>query len=301
MNYITCVPSINDNFSSGHIFWEIITCFIISIMLDMKVVYNSVWKKSRIKIDYGKCSKSPPLISKEVIDGNRSWGSVSFDKFQELNKYKRKLIILTNVWSIHPDVLLVWEKENYIKTGTYTNIFKPMIEDLYFSVNNNQQLEVISIHLRRGDLYNHTYNDGYNIEYYQNLIKTIKSQSSLPIHIYTEKTGKGTTTSLSQSGDKREYHDTDHDDVEILSEIDGVKLFRGDLSDFESHFNQMCNSKHLVLGLSSMSLIAGFISHGNIYVDDGYKKSRPNLFRNVDLIPNFQVFNSSKEIKILDD
>jgi len=292
------MPSLKDKFSSGHIFWEILTCFILALILNTKVVYNNDWDQCSIKINYDTCQKKPHKIKKVIVDGDKRWESISYDKLEKLKKYKNILIVLTNVWKIHPDILLVWEKEKYIEQNFYKNKFKPFLEHLYFSVNEDTLDNVICIHLRRGDLYNHTYNDGYNIEYYKTLIETIKSQTELPIHILTESVGKDTTFHLEQGGDKRELGEINHDDVEIFSKIEGVKLFRGDLSDFEQHFNKMCNSSHLILGLSSMSLIAGFINRGQIYVDSGYKKSRPNLFINIDLIPNFQVFKSPKEIKI---
>ena len=47
--YITNIPSASDNLSSGHIFWEIFTCYILSILIPNVIpVYNNTWEKSQI-------------------------------------------------------------------------------------------------------------------------------------------------------------------------------------------------------------------------------------------------------------
>ena len=169
-----------------------------------------------------------------------------------------------------------------------------MLEELYFSDNNSEELNIFSIHMRRGDLYNYTYNEGYDLEYYKNIINLLKEKLDIQIHIYTEKSGNNNTTKSQKTPYKRNF--VDHDDIEIFRNMEGVVLKRGDLADFSDHFNEMCRSKYLMLGLSSMSLLAGFINKGKIIVDEKYIKSRVNLFKNIKIIPNFYVFKNIEEI-----
>ena len=47
--YITNIPSTSNNLSSGHIFWEIFTCYILEILIPNVIpVYNNTWDKSQI-------------------------------------------------------------------------------------------------------------------------------------------------------------------------------------------------------------------------------------------------------------
>ena len=229
------------------------------------------------------------------------WESLNFQQFSELKnkilttekKHKNILVKLTNVCSIHSDILCEWYSKKLISENIYEQKCKPLLEDLYFSDNNSEELNIFSIHMRRGDLYNYTYNEGYDLEYYKNIINLLKEKLDIPIHIYTEKSGNNTTTLL---GNTAKRNNANHDDIEIFRNMEGIVLKRGDLDDFSDHFNEMCRSKYLMLGLSSMSLLAGFINKGKIIVDEKYIKSRVNLFKNIKIIPNFCVFKDIEEI-----
>jgi len=303
--YITNIPSNKGNFGSGHNFWEIFTCYILSVLIpNVTPVYNNTWDKSQIVTFSMKKFNIKDIknIKTITISKYHCYNSLNYTQFQELKntiltnekKYKNILVKLINVCSIHPDILCEWYNNKLIPKNIYEQKCKPMLEELYFSDNNSEELNIFSIHMRRGDLYNWTYNEGYDLEYYKNIINLLKDKLDIPIHIYTEKNCNTGTSKSQKTPYKRNF--VDHDDIEIFRNMEGIVLKRGDLSDFSDHFNEMCRSKYLMLGISSMSLLAGFVSKGKIIVDERYKKSRPNLFRNIEIIPNFHVFKTIEEI-----
>lgn len=303
--YITNIPSASDNFSSGHIFWEIFTCYILSILIPNVIpVYNNTWEKSQIITSSMKKNNVNDFNKLKTITISKyhCFNSLNYTQFQELKntilteekKYKNILVKLINVCSIHSDILCEWYNNKLIPENIYEQKCKPMLEELYFSDNNSEELNIFSIHMRRGDLYNWTYNEGYDLEYYKNIINLLKDKLDIPIHIYTEKNCNIGTSKSHKTPYKRNF--IDHDDIEIFRNMEGVVLKRGDLTDFSDHFNEMCRSKYLMLGLSSMSLLSGFINKGKIIVDEKYIKSRVNLFKNIKIIPNFCVFKDIEEI-----
>ena len=57
-----------------------------------------------------------------------------------------------------------------------------------------------------------------------------------------------------------------------------------------------------MLSPSSFSAWASFITSGNIFVDTKCKIYRENLFKNIEILPNFNVFNTSEDfINILNN
>ena len=307
--YITNIPSASDNLSSGHIFWEIFTCYILSILIENIIpVYNNTWDKSQIVTP---CMKKNNIndfnkLKTITISKYHCFNSLNCKQFSELKntiltaekKHKNILVKLTNVCKIHPDILCEWYNNKLISENIYEQKCKPMLENLYFSDNNYEELNIFSIHMRRGDLYNYTYNEGYDLEYYKNIINLLKEKLDIPIHIYTEKSGNNTTTKLKKcrNNGHAKRNNVGHDDIEIFRNMEGIVLKRGDLSDFSEHFNEMCRSKYLMLGLSSLSLLAGFINKGKVIVDEKYIKSRVNLFKNIKIIPDFNIFKEIEEI-----
>lgn len=300
------VNTAKDLLSSGHILWNIYSTFILSFFTDFDVIPHNSWynssiitKNSFIKNTKKKEDKYEKTI---IIDKYMKWESIDYNDFKEIikltNYYKSNhnsvLIILTNVCNIHPDIVYEWFLLKKITTDIYSSVLIPHIRNLYYYDNNKEIINAFAIHIRRGDLCKWTYENGFTINYYKNIINHINKYLNIPINIYTENHSNNTTTKLNIRAEERK--NIDYSDIDILFKIKNVNIFKGDLNSFKKDFNQLCRSKYLLMSPSSFCLWAGFISNQKIYIDNKNKKCRPNCFKNIDIIPNFITYDDFTNI-----
>ena len=305
MIHITYKPSAQHVLSSGHILFEIFTTFIFSMLLDIKPVWDASWKKSLILTEQSIKYYTDKRLNKydHVININNyiKWQSISFNDFINIKrqierskqKYSNILIILSNVCVIHPDILCLWYNSKYILDDIYSLQAKPMLQKLYFHDHKQTELNEFAIHIRRGDLVLECYKYGLTLDYYKNIINILNKNIDIKINIYYE----DGFTARNNTFDK-EVKYFNYDDILILGNLKNVNLIKGCGTglDFHYHFNQLCNSKFVMMAPSSFSLWAGFISNGTVLVDKKCINCRPNLFRNSKIIPNFILFENFEDI-----
>ena len=313
MIHITCIPSVDNIVSSGHIFWEIFTTFIFCMFIDAQPVWDDTWTLTAIITDQSLKNNTANRLTEydhEInINDYRAWRSLSYNNFLEIcnkintaaNKYNNILVTLSNVCAVHPDIICNWYKSKFISSNIYVLKLRPQLQKLYFSDCCNEQLDIFAIHIRRGDLVQWCYNMGYTINYYRNIINIINTYLNIPIHIYCE---HGFTVRDIYS-DPTPLKKFNYNDIMILETLKNVKIIKGKPTgtDFDLHFNALCRSKILMPSPSSFSLWAGFITNGIVLIDIKHIVSRPNIFRHCQDVPNFIVFNNFedkiKELKMI--
>ncbi len=310
MIHITYIPSTNNPLGSGHIFWEIFTTYIFSILINVQPVWHNSWRFSSIITNKSLQKYTANRLTKYdheiVINNYMEWGSLSYKQFLEIcnridaakKKYNNILVTLTNVCKIHPDVICNWYNSKFINNDIYNLKLRPMLQKLYFDDHDDTQLDIFAIHIRRGDLAQWCYDVGFTLDYYTEIINIINNILDIPIHIYFEDgfTDRG-------GGLDKTVKYFNYNDIMILETLKNVKLIKGKPlgKDFETHFNELCRSKFLMVSPSSFPLWASFITNGIVLVDQKNIKARVNLFRYCKDVPNFIVFdnleNKMKEIK----
>ena len=175
---------------------------------------------------------------------------ITFQTFNEiLNQIndctENTLIILSGVIRIHPYQLHDWFIENKIKEDYFTEKFLPLVRKFY----NNNILElknVFSIHIRRGDLSKQAIAQGWDINFYSNVILLINKFLDIPINIYSET--------------------EECEDLLILKKYKNVNLKLGNTNSLKNDIKEMITSKYLLISNSSLSTWMAYISKGDIFI-----------------------------------
>ena len=105
---------------------------------------------------------------------------------------------------------------------------------------------VFSIHIRRGDLSKRAIAEGWDINFYSNIILLINKCLDIPINIYSE---------------TKEY-----EDLLILKKYKNVNLKLGDTNSLKNDIKEMITSKYLLISSSSLSTWMAYISKGDIFI-----------------------------------
>jgi hypothetical protein len=310
MIHITYYPSTNDTLSSGHILWEIFTVYIFSMLIPIiKPVWNNKWNLSDLISENSfKKYTDTPLKTYDYtinIDNHIKWESLDYNDFLDIkkkiydnyNNYNNILIVLSNVCKIHIDRLCVWYKLKYINTDIYNIYAIPTLKKLYYYDHNNSPLESIAIHIRNGDLTKLSIDNGYTFNYYKNIINILRLKYNNIINIYCEDVNINNTTTIF-SKDKSLCKNFLNEILE-LNNIENVYVKLGNKQNINEQFNELCRSKILIVSPSSLSLFAAFISNGIILIDENHAKCRPNLFKYLNNVSNFTIFNSKNLYNIL--
>ena len=89
-----------------------------------------------------------------------------------------------------------------------------------------------------------------------------------------------------------------HEEFYQLEKLKNVKLYVGGVTDIETHFNNMVNSKVLILSASSMSMFASYLCKGLVLIDNKSIKVRHNVYNNYncDLIEKFDDISEKIDI-----
>lgn len=235
----------------------------------------------------------------------------NFNKFssityQELNKIKNQCyyqgnikLVLTNICVIHPEIIYQWYHQNIIEKDIYSQNIIPKLRKLYFYDKNNELIDAVAIHLRTGDLSKWTWDIGLNLDYYTNIINILNQHLNIKINVYYEGTGKKTTINLTKIFAK-EREGFNYSWVEELGKLKNVNLNEGDLDNCEQQFNELTRSKYLILSPSGFSLFSGFINKNKVFVDKLFIKERPNIFKNLNILPEFITYDKfSDNLKYL--
>lgn len=257
MKYITLKSS--DFGRSGHSLKDFFTCHVFSFLIkDLTVIPTQQWnsKQHILKFPINKNLKDYKF-SQSINIEEKIWNGMSFESFCRIRDKilalpDNSLITLINHTRIHPHQLTEWFKSNLIKEDVFITKFIPALRNLYFKNNKSEELNCLSIHVRRGDIANPSKNCyiqqanmRWPVEYFEeNIISFQKTNPNLPINIFTEK----------------EYSD----DLEILKQYDNVEIHRGDTESLKHDIENMVNSKYFMPCNSSLSTWISYISKGSI-------------------------------------
>lgn len=306
MKYITYNHTSHANgWSNGSVFQEILSCYIISIICDLNVVYHNSWKYCGGFITYNSFQKNnvEPLEKYNNIfriNDYLKWESISFDDLMNIKNFidncnDNTLIILGNVCVINPSVLYKWYKEGLLEKDYYTELFLPRLRELYFYDHKNEQIDQFYIHIRNGDIGKRFYDEGLTLEYYTNIIKKINSVSDIKINIMYEGDTQNSNVTLSHCYvELRKKTNYNHLWCRELGNLPNVILNEGDLDNIDKQINELCRSKYLLLSPSTFSYYSGIISKGLKFVDK--KMLWRDALRNIIDLPQFIVYDNFEDI-----
>ena len=304
MKYITYNHTSHaNNWSNGAVFQEILSCFIISIICDLNVVYHDSWKycSGFISNDSFQKNITKPLKKYDnIININNylKWESLSFKDILDIKNVISKcventLIVLSNVCLINPSFLYKWYKEGLLKKDYYSDLFLPKLRELYFYDHDNTQINQFCIHIRNGDIGKKFYDDGLTLEYYTNIIKLINSVSDIKINIMYEGDTQNSNVSLSHCYvDLRRKTNYNHLWCRELGKLPNVILNEGDLDNIYKQINELCCFKYLLLSPSTFSYYSGIISNNLKFVDKKIINMHKNALRNTIDLPSFIVYDN---------
>lgn len=296
MLYLTYIEPLiysNNDFclynSSGHIMLDIFSTVIFGFLFNAKIIYDKSWNLSKIISPTAWkhfCDEPLDTYDFEItIDYIREWKGINIQQYEELKnkllsiskQYNNVLVKFTNVCKMHPHTLHLWYKNNYLSYDIYSEKVLPRLHELYYFDNDNQLLNIFSIHIRRGDLSSRMIDAGYTYNYYKNVINIINKYLNIKINVYCE--------------------NSNCEDIIKLNQLKNTSVDLGDLNDFSKQFNELCRSKYLILSPSSFSIFTGYLSKGIVIGDDKLEKFRPNIFNDLKLIPNFYIHDNLKQFE----
>lgn len=294
------------NISNGAVFQEILSCYIISIICDLKVVYHDSWKHCSGFISYDSFQKNTtkPLNKyNNIININNylKWESLSFKDLLNIKNIvsqcvENTLIVLSNVCLINPSYLYKWYKEGQLEKDYYSDLFLPKLRELYFYDNRNEEINQFCIHIRNGDIGKRFYDQGLTLEYYSNIIKLINSVSDIKINIMYEGDTQNSNVALSPCDvELRKKANYNHLWCRELGKLPNVILNEGDLDNLDKQINELCRFKYLLLSPSSLSYYSGIISNKLKFVDKKFIKIRENILKNTIDLPNFIVYDNFED------
>ena len=263
---------------SGHKLKNILSTFIISFFVkDSICVYHPSWDKqyilNNINIPHVNSIKYDKIIK---IKNITAWKGIGYNKFLKLitniNNYqsinKNILIqISSRACRIHPHILHNWFINKIIPENYCETKFIPLIKSFYYKNTIPSVLNIISIHIRRGDLAKMQIANGFNVEYYRNIINILNKYHNIPIHIYSE--------------------NYNSNDLHKLEPLKNVKLFLGGVNEITSDFRSMVRSKILFLSSCSFSTWSGYLSLGKVY----YHYRKIKQFSHIIDLNNFYRYN----------
>ena len=267
MIYLTCR---NFGGRSGHQLKNILTTFVFSFFVkDSICLYHPTWKTQKIlnNIDTNIPHVDDIKYDKTIeIKHITQYQGLSFTKFKSLieniNKYQGfngNILVLINCVAcrVHPHILHNWFIRKLIPENYYETKLIPLINRFYYNNNVPPILDIISIHVRRGDIAGQQIKAGFNFGYYKKIINILNNYVDMPIHIYSENWNSS--------------------DLQPLKHLKNVKLFLGGVDEIKSDFNNMARSKILFLSSSSFSTWLAYLSLGKVY----YHSKKIKQFRHI--------------------
>lgn len=246
---------------SGHKLKDLMTTFIFSYFLDeLTVCSNETWSNSILKnIDkFGVYKELENLGKNKIIielkDLNKRYNGINFETFNnyinEIKKYNNEIIVLKSPLRVHLYQLHNWYVEGLIKIDYFSLKLIPLLRKIYyFNKNEGEPQNVFSIHIRRGDISNKMIKQGWDIEFYKNIINSINETSNLKINIYSE---------LENS-----------DDLLELKDMKNVNLMLGDASNLEDDIWNMVHSKYFLVSNSSLATWIAYLNKNIIFYPKG--------------------------------
>ena len=312
-----------DYLSNGDIFYQCFTCFIMVEILNYlnmnesiyNVLYHDSWKYSNIITNNSyieNCISRDNKNQFESLDSYESYDyifhikkynsykSLPYEELLSINNQINLLggkvkVIIENICHIKIHFIYDWYQNKLINNDIYSHRILPKLHQLYYFDQNENVINEIAIHIRVGDLSKWTWEIGLNLEYYTNIINLINENlNNIPINIYYEGMGKDTTYELNKKKNKENFN---YDWLLELSKLKNVNLKEGNLDNCVEQFNELARSKVLILSPSSYSLFAGFINKSkNKYIDIMLLKERPNIFENIDGVPDFILYSNFSDV-----
>jgi len=270
---------------SGHKLKDIMSIFIIGMLIKAKVVYDDSFTNQHLLLFEDICvKKKKKYYSTIIIDNTKCSNGITFKKFKEikkliLNKSKglkdnqHLLVIFKQRCRIHPYQLDNWFHKNKIDKNLFKSKLIPLLHKIYYvhtvpkhtTIKKSSIIPTnnVAIHIRRGDLAEKLIREGFDANYYTQIINKLNQHLNLHINIYSE---------IDNS-----------EDILVLKKLKNVNLFLGDVSNINEHFYALCTSKILILSRSSFSTWAAYLSKGLVVFQTNiikhlYHKVDPNNF-----------------------
>lgn len=290
--------------SSGSMFQEILTSFIIAMLCNIEVIYHNSWERCKF-INY-KSFKKHTVTSLEKYDhieniNYRKWESITFKDMVDIkhiitNSKPNTLIVLNNISLINPSFLYKWYTLGYLDKDIYSELFIPTLRNMYFYDNTNNVSDGICIHIRTGDLNKRFWDKGLDLNYYTNIINTINNHCNYKIYIVYEGIGPNTTLELTQIWGPDKHTKFNYLWPRELKKLKNVILKEGNLDNINEQINDLCNAKYSILSPSTFSYYSGMISKGLKFVDHKVIDIRENTLKNTIDLPQFITYNDFSEV-----
>lgn len=260
---------------SGHALKDIFTCYTLASVvdglvvlpqekwnettirksgsLDGQVIINFDTDESQSMIDKGNFSK---IIT--IKAANKQWNGMNFEYFSKLKKQienapQGSLVVLTGVIRLHLVQLTNWYNKKLIKRDSFADVI-PVLRNLYFKDHDPKTIDCLSIHVRRGDIFNPN-SPSYTTHpamrwpvghFEQAIVSFRKLHPHVPINIFSENMFS--------------------DDLKILERHDNLRLVLGDAFSLQKDINYMINSRFFMPCSSSLSTWISYISRGKIII-----------------------------------
>ena len=102
--------------------------------------------------------------------------------------------------------------------------------------------------IRCGDLHNWMTKAGFTLDYYKKIVQVLNSNFNNKIKIF--------------------FENKNHQEFVELKKLKNVEVYIGGVNDFDKHFNDMINSKVLIVSSSNMCVFASYLCKGLVLVDN---------------------------------
>jgi len=260
------------NSSSGHILRDILSVFMFSLFIDMRIVYNETWMGQKIisKKSFKHHTYTTPFATPRRYEKKYDKIKVE-DKTTMLKKHLED--IDEDIWIDFKNISIFPPKEVFeIDEKVFNEQAKPLLRSLYFFDHKLIKDQRAVIHIRQGDLVNDPEYSNFNIDYYQNIVDSL-NELNLNVVIICE----------------RDNHKMKH--------IRNCNLITGSEENIDRDFNYLANAKILILSCSSFSLFAGYINDGIVMYDKRFDNMRYGLFKGFSKIPNVIQYNNHNDMK----
>lgn len=284
MLYITCYVSGAGR--SGHKLLQIFTCFVLKALFNAfncptDVLYHKSWATKEqqfmsVNVFKQNCVLTIPSRHHTIsYKPPTPWFTFTRSSFLELlglcqTKCKQHANVCLQLFGTGrsaSNVLAHAVQSWPLKPELYKRTLVPQFRTMYEASTGNRLLparNVISIHVRRGDLAKRMKHLGFTCDYYKRLIGRLhRRYPTMRVEIYCE--------------------DVAYQDLNALRSLPHTALILGNVKNFEQQVYMMAKSRVLVLSASSMALFMGYLCYGRVLIDEVAVAMRSEVFVGADI------------------